>query len=173
MQERTSRFSVTTLVAGMALGAVLAGGGAFAAGQITGKQIKNGTVTSADLKNESIRGKDIKNGTVTGDDVADGSLTNADVSVFFAEVTNTGAVLASSGGVTVTDNPSGSGTSQLDFGRDVTSCTFVGGLGNGAVERAGEVSVVERAGNVNAVYVATFNSAGDPVERAFKVVVVC
>lgn len=35
------------------------GGSAYAAAQITGKQIKDGTVTSADIKNKTLKSKDI------------------------------------------------------------------------------------------------------------------
>jgi hypothetical protein len=77
------------IVATIALFFALGTGGAYAAQQWTGANIKNGTLTGADIKNQSLTGVDIKNGkvatidladgAVTGAKVADGSLTGADV----------------------------------------------------------------------------------------------
>ncbi len=49
---------------------MLLGGTAYAATQITGKDIKNSSVTGKDVKDKSLKGQDVKDGSVTGADVA-------------------------------------------------------------------------------------------------------
>jgi hypothetical protein len=50
--------------------AALTTGGAFAATQITGKQIKDGSIKSADIGNGSVRSADIANGSIQASDIA-------------------------------------------------------------------------------------------------------
>lgn len=58
--------SARTAIAAATAAALIAGtGGAYAAGQITGKQIKNGSITGKDVKNHSLTNKDFK-GSVRG-----------------------------------------------------------------------------------------------------------
>lgn len=59
---KVPRPSASMVVATVALTAVA--GGAFAAGQITGRQVKNGSLTGADVKNGSLTGADVKNGSL-------------------------------------------------------------------------------------------------------------
>ena len=56
-------------VAGAALFTAL-NGPAYAAGLITGADIKDGTVASADLKNDSVKGGDVKDGTLASKDLS-------------------------------------------------------------------------------------------------------
>ncbi len=49
---------------------MLLGGTAYAATQVTGKDIKNSSVTGKDVKDKSLKGQDIKDGSVNGADVA-------------------------------------------------------------------------------------------------------
>ena len=49
---------------------LLLGGTAYAATQVTGKDIKNSSVTGKDVKDKSLKGADLKDGSVTGADVA-------------------------------------------------------------------------------------------------------
>ena len=49
---------------------MLLGGTAYAATQVTGKDIKNSSVTGKDVKDKSLTGRDVKDGSVTGADVA-------------------------------------------------------------------------------------------------------
>src|SRR5215213_1278846 len=55
------RITYANVVSTLALFIVL-GGSAYAATQITGKQIKNNTITSADVKNRSLVARDFKPG---------------------------------------------------------------------------------------------------------------
>ena len=66
----------TVAVLGGATALLLLGGvgGAVAAGQISGKQIKDHTITSKDLKKSSVRSIAIKNGNVKAQDLAAGVL---------------------------------------------------------------------------------------------------
>ena len=66
------RPAVATMIACLALSAVL-GTGSYAAGVLTGKDVKNGSLTGKDLKTESVTGKHVKN--LTGADLDEGSLT--------------------------------------------------------------------------------------------------
>lgn len=49
---------------------LLLGGTAYAAAQVTGKDIKNSSVTGKDVKNGSLKGKDVKDQSMTGVDVS-------------------------------------------------------------------------------------------------------
>ena len=112
---------------------------------------------------------------INSGEVVDFGLSNQDVGVLFAEVT-AGAVLDnSSGGVIATRvGAVGTGNYEVDFGRDITACTAIGGLGtSGAAIAVGFISVVDRAGNAEAVFVDTNDIAGAAADRAFRLVVVC
>ncbi|GAB3258911.1 hypothetical protein [Nocardioides dilutus] len=67
-----------TWIAAVALVAS-AGGAGYAAGMLTGDDIKDGSLTGKDVKNGSLTGKDAKDGSLTGKDVKDGSLSGAEV----------------------------------------------------------------------------------------------
>jgi hypothetical protein len=56
-----------------------AGGAGYAAGLLTGEDIKNGSLTGKDVENGSLTGKDVENGSLTGKDVKNGSLNGKDV----------------------------------------------------------------------------------------------
>jgi hypothetical protein len=77
--NRQKSLSIAALV--VALFALVAslGGGSFAAGVLTGKDIKNNSITGKDVKNKSLKGKDVKDKSLTGADVKDGSLGAADL----------------------------------------------------------------------------------------------
>jgi len=68
----------------------------------------------------------------------------------------------------------GVGNYQVDFGRNITSCTAVATIGpSGAGSAAGEVYVADRSGNVEAVFVDTNDSAGAAANLPFRLIVVC
>lgn len=79
----------TTVVAAVALLALLGTSAAVAAGLVTSKQIKNNTIKSIDVRDGaltgidildgSLKGVDLANGTVDGVDVKDNGITGADV----------------------------------------------------------------------------------------------
>jgi hypothetical protein len=76
---RHKNLSMVALVVALLALVASVGGGALAAGVITGKDIKNSSITGKDIKNKSIKGKDVKDKSLTGADVKDGSLAAADL----------------------------------------------------------------------------------------------
>lgn len=67
------------LVAYLALFAALGTGTAYAAGQITSKDIARNAVKAKHIKDGQVRGAELANGAVTGAKVADNALTGADI----------------------------------------------------------------------------------------------
>lgn len=55
------------------------GGVSYAAGQITGNQIRNNSVTGRDIRNNSLGSEDIRNQTLRGGDIADGTIRARDL----------------------------------------------------------------------------------------------
>jgi hypothetical protein len=184
MKKTTGRRSVlTTVVAGAAVLTLFGTGSAVAGGLITSAKIKNNTIRSIDVRNGTLTGVDVRDGaltgadvaagSLTGGDVADGSLSNEDVGVLFAQVNANGTIANSSGGVTGIHL--GTGTFEIDFHRNLTSCAFVATQGeDGAGGATGAVvGVTDRSGNANAVFVRVKDDAGTQVDRAFQLMVVC
>jgi hypothetical protein len=94
--------SYANVVATIALFFAVSTGGAYAAQQWTGANIKNGSLTGADVKNKSLTGADIKDGKVVSVDLADGSVTTAKIA---ADAVGTAQVADGSlTGVDVADN---------------------------------------------------------------------
>lgn len=58
------RATYANVVSTLALVVALGGTGAYAAGQITGKEIKNNSVAGKDVKNRSLTGKDVRPGSL-------------------------------------------------------------------------------------------------------------
>lgn len=109
------RPSPSMAVSVMAL-VVASTGTSYAAGLIGSDDIKNNSIQSQDIKNKTIQGKDVKNGTIGAKQVKDGSLRARDFKAGqlpagaqgpagvgrWALVDATGAIVAQSGGFTVT-----------------------------------------------------------------------
>ena len=74
----TTRPTAALVIACLAL-LVGMGGTSYAAGLITGKQVKNSTLTGKDLKDGSVSGVDVTDQSVTGKDLLDGTVTGPDV----------------------------------------------------------------------------------------------
>lgn len=126
----------------------------------------------ADIVDNSITTFDIATDAVDTDEVLDFGLSNQDVGVLFAEVASDATVDNSSGSVTAAKL--GTGLYEVDFARNVSTCTAVATIGpSGASSAAGEVNVADRSGNVEAVFVDTNNSAGTGTDLPFRLVVVC
>jgi hypothetical protein len=70
--------AVAVIAASVVLTLGVAGSG-YAAGKITGADIKDGTVTSADLKNGTVASADLKDGSVTSGDIKNGTVTSGDL----------------------------------------------------------------------------------------------
>ena len=258
MKKILRRPSLPHLAAVVAVALVLGSGSAYAANQISGKNIKNNTVTTKDIKDESLggadvadstlstsdildgtlTGADVKDASLTGADVADGSLasvditdstittgdvaadtltaadlaassvgqseiatdgvaateieddsidsgevidfglTNQDIGVLFAQV-NSGGSLANNccpgSGITSTHiGAVNSGQYEVNFQHNVANCAYFGNVaGPTNVPAEGEISIVDRASNANAVFVQVNDSAGNSADRPFHVMVVC
>jgi hypothetical protein len=67
------------------------------------------------------------------------------------------------------------GRYQVIFDRDVRTCTYVASVGDqgGAAPAAGLVETAQLASNVNGVSLRTQNSAGNPTDRPFHLIVSC
>jgi hypothetical protein len=89
MKSILRRPSLSHVVAVVAVALVLGSGSAYAAAQISSKNIKNNTIKSVDVKDGALTGTDVADsslssldildGTITGADVKDASLTGADI----------------------------------------------------------------------------------------------
>jgi hypothetical protein len=169
---------------------------------LVGADIVNGSVTGGDLQDGSVGGADVTDNSITSDDVAplngdadivdntittfdladnsvdsdevlDFGLSNQDIGVLYAQVNGDATLATSSGGVTVLSL--GTGTYEVDFGRNVSACAFVatqGEAGNGGANGA-IMGVTDRSGNVEGVFVSVRDAAGVLVDRAFQIIVVC
>ena len=255
MKSILRRPSLPHVVAVLAVALVLGSGSAYAAAQITSKNIKNNTIKSVDVKDGGLTGTDLADGSVTSADVLDSTLTSADVAadtltaadlapnsvgtseildstittndvaadtltaadlaassvgqseiatdgvgateivddsidageiidfglsnqdigVLFAQVNSGGSLANSSGGVTSTHiGAANSGQYQVDFAHNIVNCAYFGNVaGPTNVPAEGEISIVDRAGNTNAVFVQVNDSAGNSADRPFHVMVVC
>jgi len=148
---------------------------------VNGAKVADNSITSADVAplngdadiiDNSITTFDLADNSVDSDEVLDFGLTNEDVGVLYAQVNGDGTLASSSGGAT--SSRIAVGTYQVDFGRNVSACAFVAGLGTSGTNPAiGQVSAVDRSGNLEAVYIETYDSAGADADRAFQLVVVC
>ena len=79
MKSMFRRLSLPHLAAVVAIALVLGSGSAYAAKQISGKNIKNNTVTTKDVKDASLSGTDVADGSLTSADILDGTITGADI----------------------------------------------------------------------------------------------
>jgi len=76
--EKKSRFrrpSAAMVVATLALGVAIGGGGAYAAVQINGNNIKNSTITTNKLKDKAVTGAKMANGSVGKTQLSDSAVT--------------------------------------------------------------------------------------------------
>ena len=76
----------------------------------------------------------------------------------------------SGAGVTASVTQGSTGDYEVDFTQDVSNCAYIATLQNGG---AGTVTTATRATNNFGVWVATFNTAGDPAQEAFSLSVYC
>jgi hypothetical protein len=92
-------------------------------------------------------------------------------------VINAGCSFARGKGVvSVTRGDSATGSCVVRFNKNVTGCVYVGTIGlsgSVGVSAPGEITVVRRNTIPQAVYVATYNSAGTLTDRGFHLLVGC
>jgi len=164
---------------------------------VDGVDVKNDGITTADVRDDTLPGGgltsadiaplngdlDIVDNTITtfdiatnaidSDEVLDFGLSNEDVGVLFAQVNADGTIANSSGGVTGAHL--GTGTYEVDFGRDISSCAYTATQGEAGIGAAGGgiVGVTDRSGNSEAAFVTMRDAANALTDRAFQLVVVC
>src|SRR5207248_537073 len=168
----------------------------IADGAVTGAKVLDGSIQGVDIESAppfgpgglngdekiidgTISQFDIGANQVTGFHVADFSLSNRDVAVEGAEINGDGTVATSSGGVTAVHI--GTGTYEVDFGHNLTrgndgsGCWLTANPGGESVfgVAAGDINIVQRSGNVNAVFVTTFNNANALADKHFQMITVC
>lgn len=155
----------------------------IAVGGVTSSEILDGSVTADDLapnsvgtseiQTDGVQASEIANDSIDSGEIIDFSLTNQDVGVLFAQVNANGTLANSSGGVT--SSPIGTGTYEVDFGRNITSCAYFVTQGEAGVGGAGGAitGATDRAGNGEAVFATTRDAAGALVNSAFQLLVVC
>jgi hypothetical protein len=175
IRHAVTNLSAPSVVAGLVLGLACAGGGAIAAGQITGAGIKDRTITHRDVASDTLKSRNLKNESLRGKDIKDDSLTNQDIDVYYAVLTDEGVVVRQSGGVTgLRLTGEGAGRYAVDFNVDVTACAYVAGVGNatfGAAE--GQAGTGLLTGTVDTVRVNTTTSDGTTANKPFHLTVVC
>lgn len=91
-------------------------------------------------------------------------------------VVNADGSLARAGCPGTTSDMLGGGGFEVIFPSNVRNCAYnasVGDSGSAIVPPSGEASVVGRAGNVDGVFVQTYNSAGTATPQAFHLAVHC
>jgi hypothetical protein len=135
-------------------------------------------VTSATIKDHTIKNVDIASGAVDSRVVKDKSIALRDLSTrarpAWAHVNSDGSVARSSGGVT-SASLGIDGQYSVNFGRDVSKCSYVGTIDSGAGGNEGEVNVAPRLGNAKAVFVQTVTLTPSPADAdlPFYLVVFC
>src|SRR4051794_10012942 len=146
----------------------------IADGTVTTDDVANETLTSSDLATDSVNATEVADNSIDAGEIVDFGLSNEDVGVLEAEVNGDGT-LASSDHSGTTSSLIGTGTYQVDFGLNVSSCTPVATQGEAGVGGAGGaiLGVTDRSGNPNAFFVTTRNTSNAAFNTAFHVVVVC
>jgi hypothetical protein len=166
MNLRAPRHS--TVVAYLALGVALSGS-AYAANQLTGRDVRDASLTGRDIANSTLTGMDVRRGSIGGVDIRDGSVTRRDL--------RPGILVAGPPGPIGLPGPAGPAGAK---GADGAARAYAGVAANGAVvegsrnvrsaKRIGSgrycvrlVSVIDAARAVPAV---TANAFGGPTDVA-------
>jgi hypothetical protein len=147
-----------------------------AGGGLGPQDLQTNAVAQAEIATNGVAAVEIQDNSIDQGEVVDFGLSNQDVGVLFAEVNATGTLNNSSGGgVTATKiGVAGTGQYEVDFGRQVNTCTAVATIGGATTgTAAGEVNVADRVSDNNAVFIDTNDSTGGAADRPFRLVVVC
>lgn len=162
MKSIFRRFGLPHLVAVLAVALVLGSGAAYAANQITSKNIKNNTIKSVDVKDSALTGTDVAADTLTAADLAANSVGTSEIldstitTIDVAADTLTAADLApnSVGTSEIADNTVGQNDiatdgvaateiqdNSIDAGEIIDNSLFSGDLGAGSV-RGSELGTI-------------------------------
>jgi hypothetical protein len=172
--------SPAMVVAGIALFVSLGGVSyGLATGVIDSREVKDNSLRSRDVRNGILTGRDMGRDRVGGGAVKESTLGTvptaaiADGDSRFASVTAAG-VLARGRSVTSAARTS-EGRYQVIFNRDVRGCVFSATIADAgaAAPPQGEIGASALSSNVNGVAVRTENSAGNPADRPFHLIVPC
>ena len=180
--EWTGANIVDGSLSGQDLAANSVPGGKITNGTVGGKDIKNdslesidygdGSIAGVDVLDGSLSGSDVASSSLFGSDVADGSLTNQDISVYYANVTQTGVVNESSGGISVVDLAAS--RYEVDFGRDVSQCGVTANPGGPDTQAfQGTVAIWDSGTDNQDLIVDTEDQAGSDLDLPFHIIVVC
>jgi hypothetical protein len=166
------RMNYADVAATLALFLALAGGTAFAANQITARDIAPDAVGGSELKKDAAKGKHVKESTLSAVPAA-GRANN----VLWAVVNNPNGQPNANvvrAGQDATTAIEGGAVVEVEFSRDVTNCVY-------SATRASVGTAVEQAGFVQAnggatptrVAIRTRNVQGDVVDGDFHLIVIC
>jgi hypothetical protein len=158
---------------------VALGGGAYAASKVGGSDIAKDAIKNRHVMEGKLKNKSFQDDTLEGGKINESTLVGVDAgNVLSAVVANpagmSNATVERAGqqGTTVTEAPGNA--VQVDFGRDVTQCTWVAtrGAPNASVENPGFAQT--GLGNTNnRVEVRTRDDTGAAQDGNFHLVVVC
>jgi hypothetical protein len=137
--------------------------------------LKQGAVTAPKLHTDAVRTAKIADDAVTGAKVDESTLgpvpsAGKALNILAATVRADGTLArASQQGSTSARN--GEGSYTVDFGVNISACTYVASLGGLEGQPSGNVST--SVSTANAVAVQTFNANGTAADRAFSLSVIC
>ena len=148
---------------------------------LTGVNIADGTIMAADVDSTSIQRR-VNGSCPSGQAIRvvnqDGTVTcgsgGGGGSSLFAVVNSDGS-LARGSAVSSAHLGFGPGTYEVIFSSNIAGCAYPAtlGLSTPGITLPGEIQVVNRAGNPNGVFVATYDSTGTSADRGFHLMVAC
>ena len=154
---------------------------------VNGPKIAAGSVAGEELASEAVTGSKVAPNSLTGADIAElgpgdiGELSGAELPIMWAFVGATGTIGPQSGGITLGEHFSATGSYRLNFGTDLSNYALVATPYN---ERAlisagicGDGFPPQRpcpgaTNNTNHAYIQTEDDTGANVDRAFYVVAI-
>jgi hypothetical protein len=166
------RLSYANVSATLALFLALGGGAAVAASKIGADDLKPDSVGGSELKRDAAKGKHVKESSLSPVPSA-GKANNVLWAVVQDPLEQQNATLIRAG-QDATGVIEAGGSTEVDFGRDVTNCVWSATRGspNQTVEPAGFVQV--NGGSLpTRVDVRTRNTQGDVVDGDFHLIVIC
>jgi hypothetical protein len=179
----TSADILNATVVGPDIAANAIGSGKVIDSSLTSADLLDETIAAIDIAPDAVGASEIQTDGVNATEIADNSidsgeivdfgLSNEDIGVLWAQVNGDGTVFAHSGGVTAIKL--GTGTYEVDFGRDVSSCAGLSSQGEGSTGGApgALIGVTDRSGNLEAFFVTVRTDANALVDRAFQILVAC